>query len=54
MVHQVIAQLTLPITSASQLHAKGLDTMKELFADSVGWNEIPGQVVKDLRRSAGV
>jgi 4-amino-4-deoxy-L-arabinose transferase-like glycosyltransferase len=41
----VLGQIFLPITPADQLHAKGLDTSNELFADSVGWDSIPGQVV---------
>lgn len=41
----VLAQSTLPITPASQLHSKGLDATNELFADSVGWDAIPGQVI---------
>lgn len=38
------AQLTLPITPASRIHAAGLDTQNELFADSVGWHEVADQV----------
>jgi len=39
-----LAQLTLPITPASRLHATGLDTKSEVFADSVGWDDIASQV----------
>lgn len=38
------AQITLPITPASRLHAAGLDTKNEVFADSVGWEEVAHQV----------
>src|SRR5262249_49658717 len=37
-------QLTLPITPANRLHAAGLDGKNELFADSVGWDDIAQQV----------
>jgi Dolichyl-phosphate-mannose-protein mannosyltransferase len=37
-------QLTLPITPASRLHTAGLDVKNELFADSVGWDDIAHQV----------
>jgi hypothetical protein len=37
-------QLTLPITPASRLHAAGLDVKNELFADSVGWDDVAHQV----------
>ncbi len=37
-------QLTLPITPPSRLHAAGLDGKNELFADSVGWDDIAHQV----------
>ena len=40
----VFARLTLPVTPASQLHAAGLDAQNELFADSVGWDDIARQV----------
>jgi hypothetical protein len=36
--------LTLPITPANRLHAAGLDGKNELFADSVGWDNIAQQV----------
>jgi len=39
-----LAQLTLPITPASRLHATGLDKSSEVFADSVGWDDIASQV----------
>jgi hypothetical protein len=38
------AQLTLPITPPNRLHAAGLDGKNELFADSVGWDDIAQQV----------
>ena len=38
------AQLTLPITPPSSIHAAGLDAQNELFADSVGWHEVADQV----------
>lgn len=40
----VFAQITLPITPPSRLHAAGLDAKNELFADSVGWDDIARQV----------
>jgi hypothetical protein len=40
----VFAQLTLPITPPSRIHALGLDTQNELFADSVGWDDVAHQV----------
>ena len=40
----VFAQLTLPITPPDRIHAAGLDSQNELFADSVGWSDIAGQV----------
>ena len=44
-----LAQLTLPITPASRLHATGLDTKNEVFADSVGWDDIASQVTAIYR-----
>ena len=44
-----LAPLTLPITPASQLHATGLDTKSEVFADSVGWDDIASQVTQIYR-----
>lgn len=41
-----LAQLTLPITPASRLHATGLDAKSEVFADSVGWDEVAQQVTE--------
>jgi len=38
------AQLVLPITPPNRLHAAGLDTKNEVFADSVGWADISNQV----------
>lgn len=40
----VFAQLTLPITPPNRIHALGLDTQNELFADSVGWDDVARQV----------
>ena len=39
-----LAQLILPITPANRLHATGLDKKVEVFADSVGWDDVAGQV----------
>jgi hypothetical protein len=39
-----LATLTLPITPASRLHATGLDKSSEVFADSVGWDDVARQV----------
>jgi 4-amino-4-deoxy-L-arabinose transferase-like glycosyltransferase len=41
-----LAPLTLPITPASRLHATGLDTKSEVFADSVGWDDVANQVTQ--------
>ena len=38
------ARLTLPITPPDRIHALGLDAKNELFADSVGWEEVAHQV----------
>ncbi|MDE3077171.1 MAG: hypothetical protein KGJ86_17275, partial [Chloroflexota bacterium] len=40
----VFFQLVVPITSPDRLHAAGLDTKNEVFADSVGWEDIAHQV----------
>lgn len=40
----VFLPLTLPITPPQRLHAAGLDTKNELFADSVGWDAVARQV----------
>ena len=40
----LLLQLTLPITPPSRLHATGLDAKSEVFADSVGWDDVAGQV----------
>ena len=37
-------QLVVPITPPDRLHAAGLDAKNEVFADSVGWKEVAGQV----------
>jgi len=44
-----LAQLTLPITPASRLHATGLDAKSEVFADSVGWDDVAGEVTTIYR-----
>ncbi len=44
-----LAQLTLPITPASRLHAAGLDKSSEVFADSVGWDDIAAEVTTIYR-----
>ena len=38
------AQLTLPITPPDRIHALGLDAKNELFADSVGWEDVAQEV----------
>jgi hypothetical protein len=38
------AQLKLPITPPDRIHSLGLDAKNELFADSVGWEEVAHQV----------
>ena len=38
------AQLTLPITPLDRIHSLGLDAKNELFADSVGWEDIAHEV----------
>lgn len=40
----VLLQITLPITPPDRIHAAGLDAKNELFADSVGWDDIAHQV----------
>ena len=45
----VLLQLTLPITPANRLHATGLDRTSELFADSVGWDDVAKQVTAIYR-----
>jgi hypothetical protein len=37
-------RITLPITPPDRLHAAGLDVKNEVFADSVGWDDIADQV----------
>jgi hypothetical protein len=44
-----LAQLTLPITPANRLHATGLDVKSEVFADSVGWDDVAGEVTAIYR-----
>jgi hypothetical protein len=38
------AQLTLPITPLYRIHSLGLDAKNELFADSVGWEDVAHEV----------
>jgi hypothetical protein len=38
------AQLTLPITPPDRIHSLGLDVKNELFADSVGWEDVAHEV----------
>ncbi|HUZ77395.1 MAG TPA: glycosyltransferase family 39 protein [Chloroflexota bacterium] len=38
-------QVVVPITPPDRLHATGLDTKNEVFADSVGWDDIANQVM---------
>ena len=38
------ARLTLPITPPDRIHSLGLDAKNELFADSVGWQDVAHQV----------
>jgi hypothetical protein len=38
------AQLTLPITPPDRIHSLGLDSKNELFADSVGWEDVAHEV----------
>jgi 4-amino-4-deoxy-L-arabinose transferase-like glycosyltransferase len=40
----IFALLLLPITPPSRLHATGLDAKNEVFADSVGWDDVARQV----------
>ena len=40
----VFAQLTLPITPPNRIHELRLDAQNELFADSVGWDDVARQV----------
>ena len=42
----VLSPLTLPITPPSRLHATGLDKVSEIYADSVGWQDVAAQVTK--------
>jgi Dolichyl-phosphate-mannose-protein mannosyltransferase len=44
------AQLTLPITPADRIHSLGLDAKNELFADSVGWEDVAYQVQSIYRK----
>ncbi|MGB9511293.1 MAG: glycosyltransferase family 39 protein [Candidatus Acidiferrum sp.] len=38
------ARLTLPITPPDRIHSLGLDAKNELFADSVGWQDVAHEV----------
>jgi hypothetical protein len=37
--------LVVPVTPPSRIHATRLDTVNEVFADSVGWSDVANQVV---------
>jgi hypothetical protein len=41
--------LVVPITPPDRLHATGLDAINEVFADSVGWDDIANQVTTIYR-----
>jgi Dolichyl-phosphate-mannose-protein mannosyltransferase len=47
------ARLILPVTSADRIHSLGLDTKNELFADSVGWEEVAHEVESFYRNLSG-
>lgn len=36
--------IVLPVTPPDRIHAAGLDTKNEVFADSVGWSDVADQV----------
>ena len=36
--------LVVPVTPPDQIHARNLDSINEVFADSVGWQEVANQV----------
>lgn len=40
----VFVLIALPVTPPDRLHAEGLDSANELFADSVGWEGVANQV----------
>ena len=42
----LLSPLTLPLTPPNRLHATGLDKVSEIFADSVGWQDVAGQVTR--------
>ena len=44
-----LAQIVIPITPPNRLHAAGLDVKNEVFADSVGWDDIANQVTTIYR-----
>ena len=44
LLELILLPLTLPITPPNRIHSNGLDTQNELFADSVGWEDIANQV----------
>ena len=41
--------LVVPVTPPDRIHATSLDTINEVFADSVGWNDIANQVTTIYR-----
>jgi hypothetical protein len=47
------ARLTLPITPPDRIHSLGLDTKNEIFADSVGWEDVAHQVESIYRNLSG-
>ena len=47
------ARLTLPITPPDRIHSLGLDTKNELFADSVGWEDVAHHVESIYRNLPG-
>jgi len=47
------ARLTLPITPPERIHSLGLDTKNEIFADSVGWEDVAHQVESIYRNLSG-
>ena len=38
--------LVVPVTPPDRIHSSGLDKVNEVFADSVGWEAIPGQLTR--------
>ena len=44
LLELILLPLTLPITPPNRIHSAGLDTQNELFADTVGWEDVANQV----------